>query len=184
MIHKIYPKTKWRPNYVCMCDKLVISQNLYHILKNNNCPVFVNDAVRLFLSPFQYDNAVLYHEAFNRDDDYRIINFGTDLSDGTIPSGWTVTYIAMELAVYMGFEEIYLLGIDNTNLARHCSDDYWSESPITHDSSEEELQLIVFGHAFKRAKVASVEYGFKIYNATRGGCLEEFERVNFDELFY
>lgn len=184
MIHKIYPKTKWRPNYVCMCDKLVISQNLYHILKNNNCPVFVNDAVRLFLSPFQYDNAVLYHEAFNRDDDYRIINFGTDLSDGTIPSGWTVTYIAMELAVYMGFEEIYLLGIDNTNLAKHCTDDYWSESSVQKDASEDELQLIVFRHAFKRAKAASVEYGFKIYNATRGGCLEEFERVNFDKLFY
>lgn len=183
MIHKMYSKTKWRPNYVCMCDKLAISQNLSHVLENNCCPVFVNDAVQLYLSPFQYDNTILYHEAFNRDDDYRIVNFATDLSDGNIPSGWTVTYIAMELAVYMGFEEIYLLGIDNTNLAKHCSDDYWLESPILHDSSEEMLQFIVFKHAFKRAKTASVEYGFKIYNATRGGCLEEFERVNFDDLF-
>lgn len=183
MIHKMYSKTKWRPNYICICDKLVISQNLNHILENNNSPVFVNDAVRLYLSPFQYDNAILYHEAFNRDDDYRIVRFGTELSDGSIPSGWTVTYIAIELAIYMGFEEIYLLGIDNSNLAKHCCDDYWSESSVQKDQSEDELQLIVFGHAYKRVKAASIEFGFKIYNATRGGCLEEFERVNFDELF-
>ena len=72
--------------------------------------MFLTDAVQLYLSPFQYDNAILYHEMYNRNDDYRIIRFGTELSGGSIPSGWMVSYIAIELAVYMGFEEIYLLG--------------------------------------------------------------------------
>ncbi len=67
-------------------------------------------------------------------------------------------------------------------MGKHCSDDYSSEIPILCDVSEE-LQILVFRNAYKRAKAASVEYGFKIYNATRGGCLEEFERVNFDKLF-
>lgn len=182
MIHKIYGKTKWRPDYICICDKLIVSQVLDHIFENSCCPVFLTDAVQLYLSPFQYDNAILYHEMYNRNDDYRIIRFGTELSGGSIPSGWMVSYIAIELAVYMGFEEIYLLGMDNSNLGKHCSDDYSSEIPILCDVSEE-LQILVFRNAYKRAKAASVEYGFKIYNATRGGCLEEFERVNFDKLF-
>ena len=33
MIHKIYGKTKWRPDYICICDKLIVSQVLDHILK-------------------------------------------------------------------------------------------------------------------------------------------------------
>lgn len=183
MVHKIYGKTKWRPNYICICDNLIVSQMLNHIFENNSCPIFLTDAVRLYFSPFQYDNTILYHEAYNRDDDYRIIKFGTDLSNGNIPSGWTVSYIVIQLAVYMGFDEIYLLGMDNSNWIKHCSDDYWSENLITLDTSEE-LTTLVCRNAYKRVKVASVEYGFKIYNATRGGCLEEFERVNFDELFH
>lgn len=182
MVHKIYCNTKWRPDCICVCDKLIVSQTLNHILGNNNCPVFLTDAVQLYFSPFQYENTILYHEAYNRDDDYRIIKFGTELSSGSIPSGWTVSYIAIQLAVYMGFNEIYLLGMDNSNWIKHCSDDYWSENPIIYDTSEE-LVTLVCRNAYKRAKAASVEYGFKIYNATRGGCLEEFERVNFDELF-
>lgn len=183
MIHKIYGKTKWRPNYICICDRLTASQTLDYILQNNSCPVFLTDVVQSYLSPFQYDRAILYHEAYNRDEDFRIIKFETELSNGTIPSGWTVSYIAIELAVYMGFDEIYLLGMDNSNLAKHCSDDYFSESPILCDVSEK-LQIMVFRNAFRRAKAAMKEYGFKIYNATRGGYLEEFERVNFDELFH
>lgn len=182
MVHKIYSKTKWRPNYICICDKLVVSQTLDYILETNVCPVVVTDAVQLYLSPFQYDNTVLYHEVFNRDDDYRIIRFGTNLSSGNILSGWTALYIAMQLAVYMGFEEIYLLGVDNSNLTGHFCKDYQSEAPIMNEGSQE-VQVMVMQSAYKRAKSASVEYGFKIYNATRGGCLEEFERVNFDELF-
>lgn len=183
MVHKIYCNTKWRPNYICVCDKLIISQTLNHILENNNCPIFLTDAVQLYFSPFQYENTILYHEAYNRDDDYRIIKFETKLSSGNIPSGWTVSYIAIQLAVYMGFNEIYFLGMDNSNWVKHCSDDYWSESPIIHDTSEE-LVTRVCRNAYKRAKAASVEYGFEIYNATRGGCLDEFKRVNFDELFH
>lgn len=183
MIHKVYCKTKWRPNYICICDKLAVSQTLNSIFEYNSCPVFLTDTVRLYFSPFQYDNTILYHEAYNRNDDYRIIRFGTELSGGNIPSGWTVSYIAIQLAVYMGFEEIYLLGMDNSNWTKHCSEDYWSETPVMNSTSEE-LTTFVCRNAYKRAKAASVEYGFKIYNATRGGYLEEFERVNFDELFH
>ena len=37
--------------------------------------------------------------------------------------------------------------------------------------------------AYEIAEQYSREHGFRIYNATRGGALEVFERVNFDDLF-
>ena len=37
--------------------------------------------------------------------------------------------------------------------------------------------------AFEFAEEYSKEHGFRIYNATRGGALEAFERVDFDSLF-
>lgn len=37
--------------------------------------------------------------------------------------------------------------------------------------------------AFEKAKEYADGHGIKIYNATRGGKLEVFERVNFDALF-
>lgn len=183
MIHKAYNKTKWRPNYICINNILTISRTLDPVFENNSCPVFLTDAVRLYFSPFQYDKAILYHETDNRDQGYRFMRFGTELSDGTIPGGWTVAYVAIELAAYMGFKEIYLLGMDKPNWAKPCGDDCELKSPIMPDKREE-LITWVCRSAYRRAKAASIEYGgFKIYDATRGGCLEEFERVNFDKLF-
>lgn len=183
MVHKIYGKTKWRPNYICINNILTVSRTLDPIFENNSSPVFLTGTVRLYFSPFQYDKAILYHETANRDQDYRFMKFGTELSEGTIPGGWTVAYIAIELAVYMGFNEIYLLGMGNSNWAKRRGDDYGSESSIKPNKSEELISW-VYRRVYRRVKAASAEYdGFKIYDATRDGCLEEFERVYFDNLF-
>ena len=37
--------------------------------------------------------------------------------------------------------------------------------------------------AYQKAKQYAETHGIKIYNATRGGKLEVFERVDFDSLF-
>ena len=37
--------------------------------------------------------------------------------------------------------------------------------------------------AYDYARKYADSNGIKIYNATRGGCLEAFQRVNFDSLF-
>lgn len=179
MVQEIYSQTKWRPNYICISDKLVISQKLDYILENNSCPIFLSAAVQLCLSPFQYEKAILFHEANSQDRVYRVIRFGTELSNGAIPSGWPVSYTAIQLAVYMGFDKIFLLGMDNSNWTKCSSDD----NSLFMNDRNEELITWVCTNAYKRAEAASIEYGFKIYNATRGGCLEEFERVNFDKLF-
>ena len=37
--------------------------------------------------------------------------------------------------------------------------------------------------AYRKAKKYADAHGVKILNASRGGMLEEFERVNFDDIF-
>ena len=41
----------------------------------------------------------------------------------------------------------------------------------------------LFFNAYKIAKKYAETHGIKIYNATRGGEMEVFERVDFDSLF-
>jgi hypothetical protein len=80
----------------------------------------------------------------------------------------------------MGFSEIYLLGAD-------C--DYKKMGTVGNHFYKQEVKdgnpfinELVFA-AYECAKQYADEHGIKIYNATRGGKLEVFERVDFDTLF-
>ena len=87
----------------------------------------------------------------------------------------------MQLAAYMGFKEIYLLGVDFSYGGQKKNEAY------THFYNEKKITSIGFVNlvtlAYQSAKQYADEHGLKIYNATRGGKLEIFERINFDDLF-
>ena len=86
--------------------------------------------------------------------------------------------------VYMGFSDIYLLGVDATRLGKyhdnssHFCKEYISRSTTNLMTFDDEPRL-----AYKAAKEYADLHGIHIYNATRGGELETFQRVDFDELF-
>ena len=88
----------------------------------------------------------------------------------------------------MGFKEIYLLGVDhsysteldengnllkNENVRDHFSD---------NDKIENVPQTFKSALAYKAAKEYAEKHGIKIYNATRGGKLEVFERKTLEEV--
>jgi len=95
----------------------------------------------------------------------------------------------------MGIREIYLIGVDmdykvpkghesgsgtyiaNTN-ANHFHPDYLKPGDIARNPNEQ-LQLL----AYEVAKKKTGKLGCRVYNATRGGKLEVFPRVDFDSLF-
>ena len=109
----------------------------------------------------------------------------------------TVTVSAIELAVYMGFKEIYLLGVDN-NYAKKIDENgkVYNDKSVKssyfkgmRDASGNlgdgiSVQNVeAMNHSYEICKKFADEKGVKIYNATRGGKLEIFERVDFDSLF-
>ena len=97
-------------------------------------------------------------------------------------TGTTVTYTCMQLAAYMGFKEIYLLGVDFSYGESQLNQPYMQF--YKQDVSELSMGFVnQVSLAYKAAEKYTREHGIRIYNATRGGKLETFERVDFDHLF-
>lgn len=111
--------------------------------------------------------------------------------------GGTVTFMNMQLAHYLGIREVYLIGMDHNYKApskvdeqkgcvitSHSSDvnhfhpDYFGPGYRYHDPMVERMEV-----AYRKAKEAYEDNGGFIYNATSGGKLEVFDRVEFSSLF-
>ena len=113
-----------------------------------------------------------------------------------IYAGQTVTYVNMQLAFYMGFTEVYLIGMDfsysvpqssevegctiisQEDDPNHFHPDYFGKGKKWHDPKLENCLL-----SFQLAKQVYEKDGRKIFNATAGGKLELFERIDFEKLF-
>ena len=106
----------------------------------------------------------------------------------------TVTMSCLQLALYMGFTEIYLLGVDHNYSSYIDSSgklvvdptvkDYFSAEYDTDFKNEIKRDLGSSTLSYLSAeKLSRRNGGFRVYNATRGGKLEVFERVDFDAIF-
>lgn len=109
----------------------------------------------------------------------------------------SVTNCSLQIAAYMGFKEIYLLGVDldyedHKSVKKENRRDWTSEN----DDDPNHFDPRYFGkgtkyhhprmdETFKKweeAKEFFEKYGVRIYNATVGGKLETFERVNLKDI--
>lgn len=184
-IFKIYDRTKWRPTFYAMIDYYVLDKIPDFVQANKSSTILI-PRERAIASGKVYDD-VLY---FDRKTSYvRVaqgevekttsqILFSDDLEQGTY-GGDTVTYDMMQMAVYMGFSEIYLLGMDHTMPSSGKAHFY--EKELVDKGLEYNMRLMT--QAYHVADKATRERGIHIYNATRGGRLEVFPRVAFDSLF-
>lgn len=134
----------------------------------NVCAAFIN---RLFIQYFRADSI-----------GYR--NVYSVLSGGPVERGGfsfrpleyvgvnaTITYISLQLAYWMGFHRVYLVGIDHdyTSVERHFYPD-WSrpEFPVEERSIEDGEEVARRADtAYKAAKVAFRKDGRHILNLTR-----------------
>ena len=105
----------------------------------------------------------------------------------------TVVYIAIQVAVYMGFNEIYLLGCDHDYLQdtkRVTDHHFYEDSRGTSDAAH--LSQFTLERWFEEYFLRWKQYrlmkeflnpkGVSIYNATKGGMLDVFPRVVYEEL--
>ena len=126
---------------------------------------------------------------------FEIPQFSNDLSRRAY-CGQSVTIINLQIAYYLGFSEIYLIGMDFSYQQRnddvkignkiisggddlnHFHKDYFGKGKIWHDPK---LHNVL--KSYKFAKLKFEEDNRKIFNSTEGGKLEVFERVDFKSLF-
>jgi hypothetical protein len=110
----------------------------------------------------------------------------------------SVTNCSLQIAAFLGFKEIYLLGVDmdyedHISVVKENNRDWTSKE----DDDPNHFDPRYFGkgtkyhhprldETFKKweeAKIFFDKRGVKIYNATVGGKLEIFERVNLHDIF-
>lgn len=96
---------------------------------------------------------------------------------------FTVTNMLISLAVYMGFKEIYLLGVDcdysreKAHIEETLADRVRRDDP-SYLMPRADLMLYGYGLMDRVAR----ENGCRVYNATRGGKLETFQRVPLEKI--
>lgn len=102
--------------------------------------------------------------------------FSDDIND-VVYDGYTIVFSLIQIAVYMGFREIYLIGTDcNYSLpTTHFIDNGINEKPSTFKGN----RMI---YSYEVVKEYADKHDVHIYNVTRGGMLEVFERKNLDEV--
>lgn len=187
-IVNMYTRTSFRPTYYVVQDGIVERKLRKTILASKmndvfigvgNVPgFFVNITGRVFkkyystCNRFNLDLGYHFYEMYYASERARI-KFA-DECEKKVYDGFTVTYSAIELAVYMGFKEIYILGCDASR-GGHV------DQGVLEEGKNEPLLMNIKGYEVAR-KYAD-KHGIKILNATRGGLLEAFPRVNFDDLF-
>lgn len=118
--------------------------------------------------------------------------FSTDLSRGAY-GGWTVTYFMLQLAYWLGAQEVYLLGIDHryvpTTIPGQRNVPIPWPPPRNHFHPQYEkrcdrLGVHIYAQtlAYLQAKRAYERDGRIVRNASRSTDLKVFERVSLEEV--
>lgn len=189
-IYKIFSETKWRPTYY-VCEDI----NIFHesIDQINAIPAkakFVPINLKWF-NGIKVNGAEYFLANYNRKKDWP--NSFSPAIEKSMDSMGTVTFTCINIAAYMGFKDIYLIGVDHNyhvtineageTIVDDKAKDYFCED---YDTDIQDIVVHDMGQntrAYRKAKAYCDEHDIHVYNATRGGKLEVFPRIAFDTLF-
>lgn len=196
-IVSIFPKTDFRPTYYMCSDGLVYKKIVHAQTLMRPEDVFIgigniNTKWNIQLSDvgniedkninlFHVDRTKTLKNVYSHKDEFST-EFSFDAYKEIIDGG-TITFCAMQMAAYMGFKEIYLLGVDCNYLGAKT---HFAEGEYSASSGDvNKLSFTAFQQqkAYECVKNALEGTDIKIFNATRGGMLEIYPRVDFDTLF-
>ena len=191
-IYYMFDKTEWRPTFYMCCDKEAIMMNFSSIVDLPVKTKFIEVTSKKYNKTNDQSIKYVYHyDKFYLNKWKTSAPFVSEDPSAMMFPGQTVTFSAMQLAIYMGFSKIYLLGVDHNYATKVDKNGKVTVDPTvqTYFAGMKDANLSVqFVDVTTDAYRAAKKYcdshdSVKIYNATRGGKLEIFERVNFDDLF-
>lgn len=186
-IDKIFPFTEWRPTFYTIMDqgyqyklldtmnavpaelKVFRQESYYYTKRVKGTSIYVDTRVK---------GSTVYEPLFFE-----------DISEH-LAAVSTVTYAMFQILVHLGIREIYIIGCDNSygrekqkdgTIVEKGGPSYFQGSnPKDNQIAADVWQMT---ETYKYARKYADEHNIIIKNATRGGFLEEFERVDFDSLF-
>jgi hypothetical protein len=186
-IYKIFPKTTWRPTFYMVVDPIVLGENVKDI---NLVEAKTKFTLKFYKQSFKAD--IYFNNNLSQN---KRGNFSNNIMN-TLYSSGSVSYHLLQIAYYMGFSEVYLLGHDynfkgaisktqdlsflkkGDNSQHYFTKDYIVPNEKKPGQAPEEI--------YQGMELANLVYentNRKIYNATRLTYLDVFEWRDFDELF-
>lgn len=181
-IYLLFDELGFTTTYYVAVNKLVIEQ-CAHEVRRLPCPKFISWHARKLID-FTPDMMFLRSRGGPR--------FYTDLREG-VWEGATVTYVAMQIAYYMGFQQVILIGVDHNFVTQgtphkevvlsgddpnHFSGQYFGKGFRWNlpDLNTSEI-------AYRLARETYERDGRAIVDGTVGGKLQVFPKVPYDSLF-
>jgi hypothetical protein len=185
-VYLSFPDTIFRPTYYLAVNELILEQFSSDIAKLE-MPKFLNWNRR---SSYDLSSSSIYYLKAKM-----VINdsFETDLTRAIVFGG-TVTFVALQLAYYMGFEKVILIGLDHNYSDKGVP----SETVIRKDSIDQshfhpdyfpkgykwQLPDLMRSEIDYRLALSHFQQdGRQILDATLGGQCQVFEKVEYLSLF-
>lgn len=180
-IYLIFKRVNLSLSYYVSVNPLVIQQSSEQIDRFS---------IPCFLSKTACKDHMKYNEnVFLIDTCGDTKTFEKDISK-KIPEGYTVTFVALQIAYYMGFDRVFLVGVDHNFIQQgnpneeqlhkgpdvnHFDPSYFQNN-LWHLADLEGSELF-----YKCADFFYKRDGRQIYDATPDGKLKVFPKIAFDE---
>lgn len=186
-------RLNWKPEFFCITDNLLVRD----MGKEINETILPN--VKYAFFPDIHPSNVNFRKYVNAENNVYWLyadnpNFSTNLPWCGINK--TVVNASIQIAAYLGFSEIYLLGVDMTfgdsqkvkktnsrdwvaqeDDNNHFDPRYFSKGRSFHNPTVEVMQ-----QRFEICRNFFANKGVKIYNAGYGGKLRAFPRVKYEDV--
>lgn len=188
-IFHIFKDTPWRPTYYISQDEKMLAGSIAEVNAIEAKHKFIPIEMRYYYG-IDLDSITPFH--ISSKNEVSTPGFSEDIVKG-VENSMTVVYTAIQFAVYMGIKEIYFIGVDHhfhTSINAQgeividpTAKDYFSDA---YNEDKKDLYIPntdLSTLTFIAAKRYADAHGIKIYNATRGGKLEVFERKDFNSVF-
>ncbi len=187
-IYLMFPELGFTTTYLCVVNDLVIEQTADDLAALEIPKFLCWRARRFFAANLPFDERLptfLYTT-------YDAPKFSRDVR-GRVWEGATVTYVTLQLAFHLGFEQVILIGVDHNYTTRgkpnttvvsegddpnHFSGGYFGKGFRWQLPDLETSEI-----AYRMARAAYESAGRQILDATVGGKLTIFPKVDYDSLF-
>jgi hypothetical protein len=179
-INLLFDKHAFRPSCIVAVNPFVIEQN-QAFYNQTEIPLFIDSRGKKIIRP--RENVIFLHSAGQ-------FKFAQDCSM-SIYQGYTVTFVAMQLAFHMGFTRVALVGCDHrfstagpanqaviagARDANHFDPNYFAGGVQWNLPDLEQSE-----RAYALARDTFAGGGRMIVNATAGGKLEVFARMRLED---
>jgi hypothetical protein len=185
-LNKIYLGTQkfhFYPRYYVAVNEKVIAQGASDI-RAMNCVKFISGR-SAGLVP---EDALTYHINTTNPP----ARFCPDITFGA-HEGWTVTYTALQIAYFLGFREVVLIGLDHRykfvgqpNEARTLDGpdpNHFSENYFGHGQTWDNPDLKNSEESYRIARAEYEKDGRRIVDATLDGACTVFDKADYRDIF-